>query len=113
MHRTPRSQEGLMSHPKLDDDPAFKFVRDHAWDWFSPPASQRMQTFNFYLIMTGFLVAGYGALVERHRFAAGMIALIGAGITYVFHRLDARTRQLMKASERALQDIEAMLADSR
>ena len=72
--------------------------RDYAWNWFALHAAQRMQTFNFFLVATAFLIAGYASLLEKHRGAAFGVALLGAWLTFWFHRLDTRSRQLVKAS---------------
>lgn len=93
----------------LDPDEIAKHARDHAWDWFSLHAGQRMQTFNFFLVATAFLFAAYSTLLEKHRGAALCIALLGAWLTFWFNRLDKRTRQLVKAGERALMPSEQRL----
>jgi hypothetical protein len=57
-----------------------------------------------------FLIAGYASLLEKHRGAAFGVALLGAWLTYRFRRLDTRSRQLVKAGERALAALEMQLA---
>jgi hypothetical protein len=94
----------------LDPNDIAKQAREHAWNWFALHAAQRMQTFNFFLVATAFLIAGYASLLEKHRGAAFGVALLGAWLTFWFHRLDARSRQLVKAGERALAALEAQLA---
>jgi hypothetical protein len=84
-------------------------VRDHAWDWFSLHANQRMQTVNFFLISTTFLLAAYGALLEKYHLAAMVVALMGAWATVWFSVLDIRTKALIKAGEKALQACEALM----
>jgi hypothetical protein len=69
-----------------------------------------MQTFNFSLVATAFLIAGYASLLERHRGAAVGVALLGAWLALWFSRLDMRSRQLIKAGERALVALEAELS---
>jgi hypothetical protein len=86
-----------------------KRAHDHAWNWFALHAAQRMQTFNFFLVATAFLVAGYASLLEKHRGAAAGIALLGAWIAFWFSRLDMRNRQFVKAAERALVALESQL----
>jgi hypothetical protein len=93
-----------------DSNHIAKEAREHAWAWFSLHAAQRMQAFNFFLVATAFLIAGYASLVEKHRSAAIAVALLGAWLTFWFTRLDGRSRQLVKAGERALAVIEAQLA---
>jgi hypothetical protein len=85
---------------------------DHAWNWFSLHAGQRMQSFNFFLAATAFLVAGYAAALEKQRPVSAAIALLGAWISFWFNRLERRTKQLVKAGEDALQPAEDRLADS-
>jgi hypothetical protein len=97
-----------MSEDRMDE--AFKNGGDHAWNWFALHAGQRMQTFNFFLVATGFLVAAYGSLLDEHRGGAIVVALLEAWLAMWFSRLDARTRQLVKAAERALAVSEALLA---
>src|SRR3954468_18009725 len=80
-------------------------AREHAWTWFALHANQRMQSFNFFLVATAFLVAAYGALLEKHQAAAAAVAIAGAWLAFWFSRLDIRSRQLVKASEAALRII--------
>jgi len=85
----------------------------HAWQWFSLHAGQRMQCVNFYLLATGFLVAGFGTAVTAKQFAiAGTIAALGAWLTVLFHALEIRTRELVKAGEAALRKAERSLAEA-
>jgi len=65
-----------------------------------------MQTFNFFLISAAFLFAAYGTLLAPYPWAAAAIALMGTWCTFWFSRLDARTKELIKAGERALQACE-------
>lgn len=94
-----------------DLDEIAKQAGDHAWAWFALHAAQRMQSFNFFLVATAFLIAAYASLLEKHHLAAIIVALIGAWIAFWFNRLDARTRQLVNAGESALKIWEAHLAD--
>lgn len=83
---------------------------DHAWKWFALHAAQRMQTFNFFLIATAFLVAAYASLLEKNSKVAVIIALVGAWIAFWFTRLDNRTRQLIQAAENPIRIFETRLA---
>jgi hypothetical protein len=86
-------------------------ARDHAWDWFALHAGQRMDSLNFFLVATAFLVAGYADLLEKNPLAAVGVAAIGAWIAVWFSRLDRRTRQLVEAGEKALKVSQARLAE--
>src|SRR4051794_38095729 len=94
-----------------DVNDLLKQAREHAWNWFALHAAQRMQAFNFFLVATAFLVAGYASLLEKYRGAAFCVALLGAWVAFWFHRLDMRSRQLVKAGELALTALETQLAE--
>ena len=94
----------------MDKDEINKISLDHAWNWFALHAAQRMQTFNYFLIVTGFMVAGYSSLLENQNSVAIGVALLGAWVSYWFSRLDSRTRQLIKAGEETLKLLQARLA---
>jgi hypothetical protein len=69
-----------------------------------------MQTFNFFLVATAFLVAAYATLLEKHRGAACVLAVLGSWLALWFNKVDYRNRQLVKAGERALSISETQLA---
>jgi len=89
-----------------------KEARAHAWDWFALHANQRMQAFNFFLVATGFLVAAYASALPKLPPVACGVALLGSWVTFWFSRLDARSRELVKAGEVALSECESQLAES-
>jgi hypothetical protein len=85
---------------------------DYAWKWFALHAAQRMQTLNYFLVATAFLVAAYGSLLQKNlNLPAVIVALVGAWTAIWFTRLDKRTRQLIAAGEVALKIFENRLAD--
>lgn len=85
---------------------------DHAWAWFSLHAGQRMQLINFLLLSVGFVVAGYGATLRSSSdTAAGFIAVMGCALSLAFWRLDVRTRELIKAAEQPLDQLQRRLAE--
>jgi hypothetical protein len=43
-----------------------------------------MQTFNFFLVATAFLIAAYASLIEKHRLAAFALAGVGAWLSVAF-----------------------------
>jgi hypothetical protein len=85
---------------------------NHAWNWFALHAGQRMQMVNFFLLAVAFLVTGYVAALTKdlHAGAVG-IGLLGAWIALSFHRLELRTKELVKAGEAAMKDFERRLAE--
>jgi hypothetical protein len=84
---------------------------DHAWNWFALHAGQRMQSFNFFLVATAFLIAAYATVLKEHREVAVAIGILGAWISLWFNRLEHRTKQLVKAGETALAPSQRRLAD--
>jgi hypothetical protein len=93
-----------------EQDEYAKRALDHGWSWFALHAAQRMQTFNFFLIATAFLVAAYASLLDKDRWAATVIALLGGWIAFWFTRLDIRTKQLVEAGEAVLRSSQKNLA---
>jgi hypothetical protein len=96
----------------MDPDQVDKVALDHAWNWFNLHAGQRMQTFNFFLVATAFLIAAYASLLEKLPLAALAVALVGAWIGFWFTRLDNRTRQLINAGEDVLKAYQKNIAKS-
>jgi hypothetical protein len=84
---------------------------DHAWNWFALHAGQRMQSFNFFLVATAFLVAAYATVLRDHREVAAAIGVLGAWISFWFNRLEQRTKQLVRAGEAALAPLQERLAE--
>jgi len=83
---------------------------EHARAWFITHSVQRMQTFNFFLVATAFLVAGYATILEKRPAVAVAIGAAGVWITYWFLRLDRRNRQLVDAGEAAIMPLERRLS---
>jgi hypothetical protein len=84
------------------DNDIAKQACEHAWNWFAFHAAQRLQAFNFFVVATAFLSAAYASLLEKYPGASFIIALVGAWLCFWFNRLEARSRQLVKAGESAL-----------
>ena len=67
----------------LEPNDAASARRVHAWNWFVLHSGQRMQAFNFFLVATAFLIAGYVSLLEKNRWAAFGVALLGASARFL------------------------------
>jgi hypothetical protein len=80
---------------------------DYAWKWFDYHAGQRMQLFNFFLIITGILANAYVGAHEKGtplmRFAVSLIGTLQAFGFFVF---DVRNRELTRYAEDILEKIE-------
>jgi hypothetical protein len=74
--------------------------------------NQRQNLLNFFLIAAAFLFNAFVAALVGHRYAlAGFIGLLGATISSGFMLMDLRNRDLTRAGEIALRDLESRLAD--
>jgi len=83
---------------------------DYASGWFQYTASQRLTTFNFFLVVVGFVLVAYAQAID-HRwrcFGAG-IGAIGAVVSMGFLAIDVRNEVLVDKGLFALRKIEAGL----
>jgi hypothetical protein len=79
-------------------------LRDHAWDYFALHADQRLKAFNFYLILATVIVGGVlGVLKDLNsRYSGCVLALSLPALSFLFWKLDRRTRELIRHGEAAL-----------
>lgn len=87
-------------------------LRKYAWEYFSLHADQRLRSFNFFLILAAILAGGSLTALNDDLFsrlapAIGFYALVLC--SFVFWKLDQRTRELIHHGEAALKVIEARL----
>lgn len=85
---------------------------DHAWDWFSLHATQRLQGMYFFLLASAFLSGAYVSALhfELWSVAAGL-GVLGLVFSVGFHMLESRVRELLKAGEQALKPAQRKLAE--
>jgi len=80
---------------------------EYAWRWFNYHAGQRMQLFNFFLIITGILANAYvGAYEKGTNLMRLAISLIGTLQSFGFLAFDIRSRELTRYAEDILEKIE-------
>lgn len=94
----------LASEKTLED-----YFRKYAWDYFALHADHRLRAFHFYILLSTAIIGGFALLVrngELHRWmsAFGFLLLF---FSFVFWKLDDRTRQLVKTGEAALKYLDA------
>lgn len=78
--------------------------RKYAWDYFALHADHRLRAFHFYILLSTTVLGGFGLLLrngELHKWMSG-IGLLLVFLSFVFWKLDNRTRQLIKLGEEAL-----------
>ena len=84
--------------------------RKHTWEYFHIHASQRLTTFNFYIVISALLTSGLVATfrneVKFHEIGI-FLGLMLPFISFVFCKLDMRNRQLIQNAEAALKYLES------
>ena len=84
-------------------------MQQYAWRYFELHANQRMSVFKFFIGLATFLTASLlAASVQSHYVPAALLGALLALVSFVFWKLDKRTRFLIKGSERALEDLEVV-----
>ncbi|WP_156891542.1 hypothetical protein [Agromyces subbeticus] len=108
----PHSVYKEVSSRDLDEKiKAEELALSHAWAWFALHAGQRMQVINYYLITIALILAGYGVAFQSQNFLiAATVALAGLGVSVAFWMLDRRTKELVKAAEVPLRELQRRLA---
>lgn len=86
-----------------------KLLLDYSWKYFELHAKQRMDVFDFYVVISALMVTGIGASLEPDHKMYVLSLLLGLSlslISIVFWRLDLRVKTLIKNSENAMKRLE-------
>ena len=82
----------------------------YAWEYFQMHASQRLTTFNFYIVLSTVITTGLVAVFHKDFLVPWWIGvLLGVALpvlSIVFWQLDERCRRLIKLAEDALKFLE-------
>lgn len=78
--------------------------RDYAWKYFSLHADQRLKTFNFFIVISTFLIGSFGALISQTGLQTlyVLLPIFLVFVSFVFWKLEERNRMLVKNGEQAL-----------
>jgi hypothetical protein len=80
---------------------------EYALQWFTHHASQRLQTFNFYLVVATVLLLGYGsALHDKSQSFAILVCAVGVVVTALFFQLEVRNAELVDVGREELKRLE-------
>ena len=94
------------------DAPTLREMQEYAWGYFELHANQRMSVFKFFVTLATFMVAGLSAaFVQGSQAVSVLFGLLLLVTSFVFCKLDERTRFLIKNSEGALRLLERQLFD--
>ncbi len=92
-------------HPERTDT-----TLTYAWNWFAYHANQRLQAFNFFLLIIAALATGYlTALDKDYGVLQITIGVAGILISSAFLALDFRNEELVTDGRRALRMLERAL----
>lgn len=76
---------------------------DFAWNWFQYHASQRLTSFNFFLVIVGLLLVGYAQAIDHSWNGFGVaLGLLGTLVAAGFLALDVRNDELIQCGLVAL-----------
>src|SRR3990172_2986625 len=93
------------SKPKSLDET----FRDYVWGYFELHADQRLKAFQFYISLSTALVGGFLLLLrydQNHKWMS-LLGFLLAFLSFVFWKLDHRTKRLVKNAEDALKFLDA------
>ncbi|WP_449727788.1 RipA family octameric membrane protein [Bradyrhizobium niftali] len=92
---------------KRSIDDAEKTAQSFAWSYFAFHAQQRQIVFNFFVVLIGASLAAFAATIDKPT-APKLHAVIGCVLmicSFLFWRLDARSRCLIQLAEASLGSI--------
>jgi hypothetical protein len=86
-----------------------EYLREQAWNYFQLHATQRLTTFNYYLVLSTAITAAIAITFQKDFRLPALdivLSLLLVGISYVFLKLDGRNIELVKYGEAALKYFE-------
>ena len=86
----------------------------YVWNYFQLHASQRLITFNFYIVISTAIATGYMVTlgVSSISVLAILLGFTISLLSFIFWKLDVRNKQLIKNAEEALKYLEAQIYTS-
>lgn len=91
------------------DTAVTKEEREYIWNYFHMHASQRLTTFNFYIVMSTLLATGLFATLEGNTRVQPIDVVLGLLLillSFVFYKLDRRNKVFISNAENALKYME-------
>ncbi len=88
---------------------------NHAWRYFELHANQRMSVFNFFLVLSGIVLAGLAATLQSSSpvpVFGLVLGLLLSLVSYIFWKLDQRVSFLIKFAECSLAELEGSLPEA-
>lgn len=89
------------------EDEKLELELDYATGWFQYTASQRLTTFNFFLVVVGLLLIGYAQAADHDWSFFGIgIGVVGMVVSTGFLMIDIRNEVLVEKGLKALKTLE-------
>lgn len=82
--------------------------KEYLWQYFSVHAAQRLQAFNFFLTLTTVLIGAFAAMFKdfQNKPAIAVLPLLVSILSFIFWKLDCRTKDMIKLAEEGLKELE-------
>ncbi len=95
---------------KLNKNDLLKY-REYHWDYFSLHAIQRLKTFNFYIVVSTIFISAFINIIkgDEKSIIAGILPFLLSFTSYIFWKLDIRTKNMIKNAESAIKYIDDKL----
>ena len=79
-----------------------------AWDYFEMHASQRLETFNFYIVLSSVIATATFTILPSSQASrvSWLLGLLLIFLSFVFWKLDSRNKDLIKGAEAAIKYFE-------
>ena len=81
-----------------------------AWDYFQMHSTQRLTTFNFYIVISSVIVTALFSTFQkdyRVPYLGILLGLLLSFFSFIFWKVDTRNKQLIKGAEDALKFFES------
>lgn len=91
----------------MEKNELFKY-REYYWDYFSMHADQRLKSFNFYIVVSAVFIGAFVNILNNNNgiTLACILPYILSFISFIFWKLDLRTKGMIKIAENAIKIID-------
>jgi len=90
-----------------DDKNNHEYLRQYIWNYFQVHASQRLTTFNFYILISTVIATGFLIIIRDMLILALILSIILIFLSFIFWKLDTRNKQLITNAEDGLKYLES------
>jgi hypothetical protein len=91
----------------MSNDDSHELLRQYIWNYFQVHASQRLTTFNFYILISTVISTGFLIVIANMPIFALVLSIMLISLSFVFWKLDIRNKQLIRTAESGLKYLES------